>query len=271
MPIKISWHGKHFGEEPPLVGSEKQGSGTIFFSHCNLKCVFCQNYQISQEGLGKPCSIEGLADMMLGLQEQGAVNINLVSPTLWWQSIAKAIRQIRPISLMIPVVWNSNGYESVAMLKELEGLVDIYLPDFKYSDDSLALKYSGVKNYTQTALTAITEMWRQTGLLTTRNGIAQKGLIVRHLVLPRAVQNSLGVLNLLKKIDTQIHISLMSQYQPLFKAKCFPELIRPLSQEEFDCVHNHLINLEFENGWVQELKGKKSLVPDFEKKVPFTI
>lgn len=143
--VKIAWFGRHFGEEPPLAG--KGGAGAIFFAGCNLKCVYCQNYQISRGNSGKKYSLEDLADIMLGLQRQGAANIDLVSPTIWARQIKQAVILAKNAGLALPIVWNSNAYESAEMIRGLKGLVDVYLPDFKYSDDGLALKYSGVKNY----------------------------------------------------------------------------------------------------------------------------
>lgn len=268
--MKLAWHGKHFGEEPPLTGNN-QGAGAIFFSHCNLKCVFCQNYQISQQGIGKPCTVDELVQIMLDLQGQGCANVDLVSPTLWWKSIQAAIIKAREQGLTLPIVWNSNGYESIHVLKEMNGLIDIYLPDFKYSDDALAFKYSGVKNYVQTAMSAISEMWHQVGGFTVVDGVAKKGLIVRHLVLPGQVQNSLGVLDRLAPIGTEIHVSLMNQYEPLFNAHQFPEINRRVSREEFEQVHDHLVDLGFENGWVQEFDEGRKLVPDFTKSEPFGV
>lgn len=268
--IKIAWLGKHFGEEPPLVGNEKQGAGTIFFTGCNLACVFCQNYQISQQGIGAYYSIEQLADTMLELQKQDAVNIDLVSPTIWWKQIQKAILIAKEKRLKIPIVWNSNGYEKIETIKEMAGLVDIYLPDFKYGNDSVAFKYSNAKNYTQTAINAIKEMWEQVGQLKlNKNGLAKKGLIVRHLILPNNLQNSFKALEMLAQISTDIHVSLMNQYSPLFKASLFPEINQDLKDDEFEQVYKKFIGLGFKNGWVQEKTSSQSLVPDFTKKMPF--
>ncbi len=267
--VKIAWFGKHFGEEPPLVGDKHQGAGGIFFTGCNLHCLFCQNYQISQEGMGKWCSIEELVDIMLDLQKQGVINIDLVTPTIWWRQIKQAIILVKQKGLIIPVMWNSNGYESVEMIKELDGLVDIYLPDFKYGLDEVAEKYSGIKNYSTTARLAIKEMLKQVGNLQITDGLVKKGIIVRHLVLPNNIENSLAVLNEISDIDKNIFISLMSQYIPMFKIEKYPELQQKISAEEFEQVCDYLSFLELENGWTQELSSADCWVPNFAVADPF--
>jgi len=257
--VKLAWYGKHLGEEPPLVPA-----GGIFFSGCNLHCVFCQNYQISQENLGKFYSVEELADIVLQLQKDSAVNIDLVTPTIWYKQIKQALIIAKSRGLVIPIVWNSNGYEDIKILKEMEGLVDIYLPDFKYSDDDLALKYSGVKNYTEVALNAVKEMLRQVG-----NFKNNRGVIVRHMVLPNNLANSFGVLQKLAEIDLDLYISLMNQYFPMHNAKDFPELTHTVSEKEFKQVYEYLQELGFHNGWVQGEKSQNNLIPDFRKVEPF--
>ncbi|MFH0854739.1 MAG: radical SAM protein, partial [bacterium] len=267
--LKIAWFGKHFGEEPPLVGNEKQGSGAIFFSGCNLRCVFCQNCQISQEMMGTDYSIEELADIMIKLQDDGAVNINLVTPTIWWRQIKNALLIAEENGLKIPVAWNSNGYDKIEILKEMEGLIDIYLPDFKYGIDEIGFKYSGVKNYSQTAISAIKEMLSQVGNLEIdENGIAKKGLIVRHLILPNNLNNSFSAFKLLSEIDADLYISLMRQYLPLHKASLYPEITRMVRDDEFEKVYEEFLNLGFSNGWVQEGKCENIFVPDFRKQNP---
>ena len=265
--IKIAWWGKHTGEEPPLVGAGSDalvGAGGIFFSGCNLHCAFCQNYQISQENLGKFYSIEELVDIMLQLQNDGAVNIDLVTPTIWYQQIKEAIILAHERGLNIPIVWNSNGYESVEIVKEMAGLVDIYLPDFKYSDDDIAYKYSGIKNYSTTAFQAIKEMYYQVG-----NFDGKRGLIIRHMVLPNNLANSFGVLQKIAEIDNKIYVSLMNQYFPMHKANNFSELMRVVSDDEFEQVYDYLQELGFTNGWVQGEKSQENLLPDFTKSKPF--
>ncbi len=273
--IKIAWQGKHFGEEPPLIPA-----GGIFFTGCNLRCVFCQNWQISQENLGKFYSIEELVEIMLELQNAGAVNIDLVTPTIWYKQIKQALINAKSRGLTIPIVWNSNGYEKVEILKEMAGLVDIYLPDFKYSNNDLALKYSGIKNYVEVATEAIKEMLGQVvppqrdpdsrrETLKIESGVARKGVIVRHMVLPNNLANSFGVLQKLAEIGLSIHVSLMNQYFPLHNAKNFSELIRVVSEEEFKQVYEYLQELGFVNGWVQGEKSQENLIPDFNKINPF--
>jgi putative pyruvate formate lyase activating enzyme len=267
--VNISWFGKHFGEEPPLVG--KRGAGTIFFTGCNLRCLYCQNYQISH-GLvkGKDYNLTELANIMLDLQRQGALNIDLVTPTVWFKQIKEAHLLAKERGLVIPIVWNSNGYDDLKILKEVEGLVDIYLPDFKYGDSELAFKYSGVRNYVEIAKESIKEMLRQVGNLEmNQDGSAKKGVIVRHLILPNNLENSFRVLDIIKEIDKNIHINLMSQYEPVYKAKDFPEINRPITKKEFEKVFDYLTGLGLENGWVQEIESHNDLLPDFNKENPF--
>jgi len=268
--VKIAWWGKHFGEEPPLVGSKEQGAGTIFFTGCNMRCVFCQNFQISQENIGEFYSVEELARIMLTLQKQGAINIDLVTPTIWAEQIKKAIILAKELGLRIPIVWNSNGYEKLETIKSLAGFVDIYLPDFKYADNELAEKYSGVKNYVETVANVITEMLKQVGSLELdEQEIASRGVLVRHLILPGGVENSFGVVRKLAEIDKKIFFSLMKQYIPVYKASEFTELNRPVSEEEFEKVFNFLLEKEMDNGWIQEDDCGKIFLPDFKKQNPF--
>lgn len=268
--IKIAWYGKHFGEEPPLTGNATQGSGTIFFSGCNLHCVFCQNYQISQEALGVFYNINEASEIMLQLQNEGAININLVTPTIWWRQIKDAINLAKEKGLVLPIVWNSNAYDSPAVLTEMEGLIDIYLPDFKYGNGETGVKYSKADNYADVAGKAIKEMVRQVGNLKIDDaGIARRGVIVRHLILPGNVNNSLAVLEKLVAIDPNLHISLMHQYVPLYKSHKYPEIDRLVTKEEFEKIQNYFFELGFNNGWVQKGECQKMFLPDFSKKNPF--
>ncbi len=268
--IKIAWIGKHFGEEPPLVGGEGQGAGGIFFSGCNLRCVFCQNVQISQGGLGRNYSVEELAREMIRLQSEGAVNIDLVTPTIWWRMIREAIILARARGLKLPIVWNSNAYESLEIINGVADVVDIFLPDFKYADDEMAEKYSGVKKYFGTAVRAIRRMIELNGeLKINKNGLAERGVIVRHLVLPNAVENSFGVLETLVNISPKIHVALMNQYVPMARAMEFPEINRRVSDEEFVSVRVRMDLLGIRNGWVQG-EGE-AMVPDFEIERPFEV
>jgi putative pyruvate formate lyase activating enzyme len=267
--VKISWWGKHFGEEPPLVLDK--GAGTIFFVGCNLRCVYCQNWQISQNAkLGKDYSVAELAEIMLSFQEQGALNIDLVTPTLWHNQIKEAVLAAKKQGLQIPIVWNTNAYDGLKILKEIEGMVDIYLPDFKYGDDKLAEKYSGIKNYVKTARESIKEMFRQVGnLQTDENGIAKRGVIVRHLILPNNLENSFKALDYIKEIDKDIYVNLMSQYEPVYRVKDFPELNSIVSKKESAEVFDYLVKLGLENGWVQEPESHSAFLPDFTKQNPF--
>ncbi|MDD4900525.1 MAG: 4Fe-4S cluster-binding domain-containing protein [Patescibacteria group bacterium] len=266
--VKIAWYGKHFGEEPPLVGD--QGAGTIFFTGCNLRCVYCQNYQISQQGLGKKFSIKELADIMLTLAREGAVNIDLVSPTIWAKEIKQAIVMAQEQGLKLPIIWNSNAYESLDVIESMKGLVDIYLPDFKYGSDSLAFKYSGVKDYLVKAKAAVGAMLLQVGhLQLDKNKIAIKGLMVRHLVLPNNAENSFMALNCLKEINQDIRVNLMSQYAPVFKAKNFPELRRNVAPEEYEKVFHYMLKLGLDQGWAQAPGSHSVFLPDFTKENPF--
>jgi len=266
--VKIAWFGKHFGEEPVLVG--EKGAGTIFFTGCNLRCVYCQNYQISQQNIGQKYSIQELVNIMLELQNDGALNIDLVTPTIWVNQIKLAIIKAKKQGLSIPIIWNSSAYESKEMIRSLDGLIDIYLPDFKYGDDDLAFRYSGVKDYVQKAKESIREMFQQVGnLKLSKKGIAKKGIIVRHLVLPNNVENSFKVLEYIKEIDKDIYINLMSQYKPVYKAQDFPEINRSLEQEEFEKIFDYLLKLDIKNGWIQEMQNHTIFLPDFTKKNPF--
>jgi len=266
--VKIAWFGKHFGEEPVLVG--KEGAGTIFFTGCNLRCVYCQNYQISQQNIGQKYSIQELVNIMLGLQNDGALNIDLVTPTIWADQIKQAIIKAKKQGLSVPIIWNSNAYEDKEMIKALDGLIDIYLPDFKYGDNDLAFEYSDIKDYVQKAKESIKEMLHQVGnLKLSQKGIAEKGIIVRHLVLPGNIKNSLKVLEYVKGIDKNIYINLMSQYKPVYKAKDFPEINRNIRRGEFKRIFNYLLKLDIKNGWVQEIQNHTVFLPDFTKKNPF--
>jgi putative pyruvate formate lyase activating enzyme len=234
--VVISSVGPHFGEEPPLVGTN--GSGTLFFTNCNLKCEFCQNYDISQLSSGSSVSIDQLAEAMLKLQKMGCHNINLVTPTHFTPQITEALLLAIEQGLEIPLVYNCGGYESVETLKLLDGLIDIYMPDIKYSDSKLAEKYSGISNYWEVVKSAIKEMHRQVGdLKISYRGIAQRGLIVRHLVLPNRISGSEKVIDFIADdISTETYINIMDQYHPDFRAFKHPELNRRITKEELSHV-----------------------------------
>ena len=220
-----------------------------------MNCVFCQNYEISQLGKGKEITIEELADIMIKQQEKGVENINLVTPTSYAIHIIEAIKIARDKGLHIPIVYNTNGYESVETLRVLEGYIDIYLPDFKYYYNELGKKYSNVENYFEIATKAIKEMYRQVGIPElNENGIMQKGLMIRHLILPNQIENSKKVLKWIKEnIDNDVYVSVMAQYFPTYKAKELDELNRKLTKEEYEEVESYLYELDLENGYIQEL------------------
>lgn len=262
--VKIALASLHYFEEPCISG--KKGSGTVFFSNCNMKCKFCQNYKISAQSKGKEISIEELAQNFLELQEQGANNINLVTPTIYAYQIIEAIKIAKIKGLKIPIIYNSNGYESLETLKALKGYIDVYLPDLKYYYDDIAFKYSGVKNYFKYATEAIKEMCNQVGEPKfDENGIIKKGVIIRHLVLPNNIENSKQVLKWLKNnIDERIYISIMAQYFPCYKAKEIEELSRKLTKEEYEEIENFVYELDIKNGYMQELgEHEEEYVPDF--------
>ena len=258
--MKIAWFGKHFGEEPPISGDK--GSGTIFFPGCNLHCCFCQNWQISQQWLGKEYSVEELVDIMLKLQDQGALNINLVSPTIWVFDIKQAIVMARQKGLTIPIVYNTNAYDKLEDIKSLKGLIDIYLPDYKYGDDNLGIKYSRCINYSKVAQKNILEMLDQVG---------EDNIIVRHLVIPNNLDNTFEALKTIRFFSPNICLSLMIQYNPLYQAKNYPEINRKLSKDEYERVMQYVEQLDFQNGYFQpwEENASEVLIPDFSKPNPF--
>ncbi len=269
MKTKISYFGKHFGEEPAITG--EKGSGTIFFSGCNLHCQFCQNYQISQEWLGKDYSAEELADIMLDLELEVGENLYFVSPAIWIDIIKEAIILARQKGLSLPIVYNTNAYERKGDLEKLRGLIDIYLPDFKYSDNLLAEKYSKVKYYQEVAKENILEMLSQQPENIFEGDLLKKGVVIRHLILPNNIKNTLEALKIIRGFGDKVILSLMTQYEPLYKAKNFPEINRNINQEEYQEVFEAMLSLGFEEGWVQpiELNASKELIPDFNLDQPF--
>lgn len=256
----------HFGEEPVLTG--KDGSGTIFFTHCNLQCQFCQNYQISQQHLGYPVSLEQLALEMISLQQRGCHNINFVSPTHFLPMIIKSLKIAISRGLTLPLVYNSNGYEKAETIKLLEGIIDIYLPDAKYGDERWALELSHAQQYIRYNLTALQEMYRQVGpLKINEEGIAERGLIIRHLVLPHNLSGTEKVLRMIKEhIGTGVHISLMGQYFPTHRAHEREQINRKLTPREYQKCIDLLDYYGFEEGWCQEPDDiREEFVPDFTK------
>ena len=250
----------HFWEEPPISGTK--GSGTVFFSGCNLKCVFCQNEDISAGCFGKEITIERLREIYFDLIKQGAHNINLVTGTHFINAIAKSLEEPLPV----PVVYNCGGYESISSLKLLEGKVQIYLPDLKYADDDLAVRYSDAHDYFETVTAAIKEMYRQVGDYEfDENGIMTKGVIIRHLILPNNLENTKKVIDWVRESfdDGQVLFSLMSQFTPNKTCK-IPELSRRLTQDEYDEIENYLYNSGIEEGFFQELSSaKEEYIPPF--------
>ncbi len=232
-PLVASYH-PHLGEEDPLRGW--RGSGTIFFAWCNLNCQFCQNYDISQLGHGDEVKPEELAEMMLALQEHGCHNINLVSPTHVVAPILAAVLIAAQAGLQLPLVWNSGGYDSLAALELLDGVVDIYMPDMKYADEEIAYKYSGIRNYPQVNQAAVKEMHRQVGdLILDDKGIALRGLLVRHLVLPEGLAGTPAIARFLaEEVSRDTYLNLMDQYRPCYKAHSLPPLDRPITQAEYE-------------------------------------
>lgn len=268
--ILIAYFGKHFGEEPPISGDN--GSGNIFFSSCNMRCVFCQNYQISHSLKGKEFSIDELVEIFFDLKEQGCHNINLVSPTPYVPMILCAIEKAREKGLNLPFVYNTNAYENEETIRLLNGYIDIFLPDFKYWSPVIALKLSDAKDYPQNAARAILEMKRQVGDLIIKNNVGERGLIIRHLVLPNNLAGSKQVLNwILTHLGNKTFLSLMSQYYPLHNAHQYPMISRRLKKEEYNELIDFLIQNGFENVFIQEEESASLLIPDFEKEKPFNI
>ena len=248
---KVASANLHWGEEPPLVG--KGGSGTLFFSHCSLRCCFCQNYPISHLGNGNEAKGEDLAEMMLDLQAKGAANLNLVTGSHYLPQILEALPLAIEGGLCLPLVYNSSGYESMEALRLMEGIIDIYLPDIKYGKSELAKLYSRAPDYVEVNRAALQEMYRQVGVLQVDcEGIAQRGLIVRHLILPGQLENTREALAWLKDwISPHVHISLMSQYFPACEAKSYPGLDRKVRRQEVKSALEIARTLGLEMGWRQ--------------------
>ena len=262
--IKIALVSTHEYEEPCISG--KNGSGTVFFSNCNLNCIYCQNYEISQLGKGREITIEELADIFIKQQEKGVNNINLVTPTMYAYQIIEAIKIARKNGLGIPIIYNTNGYERVETIKALDGYIDVYLPDLKYYSDTLSKKYSNVDKYFEVATKAIKEMYRQVGRATfNEEGIIQKGVIVRHLILPNHLQNTKHILKWIKENLGDIYVSIMAQYFPTYKAKGDSLIGRKLTKKEYKEIENFLYTLDLQNGYIQELgEHEEEYVPDWD-------
>lgn len=262
--LKIALASLHMFEEPCISGTN--GSGTVFFTNCNLNCIYCQNYEISQCGKGKEITIQTLADIFIKQQEKGAHNINLVTPTMYVYQIIEAIKLARKNGLKIPIIYNSNGYENIETIKMLNGYIDVYLPDLKYYTNELSKKYSNVDNYFEVATNAIKEMYSQVGnAVFDDNGIIQKGVIIRHLVLPNHIQNTKNILKWINEnMPKDIYVSVMAQYFPTYKAKNDSLINRKLNKKEYKEVFNYLYSLDLQNGYIQELGShEEEYVPDF--------
>ena len=262
--IKIALASVHNYEESCISGIN--GSGTIFFSNCNMNCIYCQNYEISQLGKGKEISIKELADIFINQQEKGVNNINLVTPTMYAFQIIEAIKLAKKNGLIIPIIYNTNGYEKIETLKALQGYIDVYLPDLKYYSNKLSIKYSKVNNYFSVATEAIKEMYRQVGTPKfNEDGIIQRGIIIRHLVLPNHIQNSKNILKWIKEnMPQDVYVSIMAQYFPTYKAKEDELLNRKLTKKEYKEIEKFLYTLDLKNGYIQELgEHEEEYVPDF--------
>jgi putative pyruvate formate lyase activating enzyme len=268
LPI-VSTVCAHHGEEPALSGT--RGSGTVFFGNCNMRCVYCQNYQISQNWRKqqvKQIDCHTLAEELLYLQnELGCHNINFVSPSHFVPQLVRAVLEAVPMGLRVPLIYNSSGYDSVATLKELDDVINIYLPDLRYGSSDVAEKYSHAPDYVVYARRAIKEMYRQVGdLIVNESGLAQQGLIVRHLVLPNRLAGSVESLTwLARELSSTVTVSIMSQYVPLHKALKIPLLSRGISVAEYETVIRLLQDLGMENGWTQEMGASENYIPDFEQ------
>ena len=256
--IKAALASVHMWEEPPISGS--CGSGTIFFSGCNLRCVFCQNYTISSENSGKTISTERLSEIMLEQQARGVHNINLVTATHFIPSIIKAVQKAKNNGLKIPIVYNTGGYEKVESIKMLEGTVDIYLPDIKYFSPELSLKYSGASDYFDYASEAVLEMYHQTGNnIYDDNGIMKSGVIIRHMIMPSHREDSYKVLDWIRdNIGTEACVSLLSQYTPAYNAEKYKEINRKLMSLEYTRVIEHFFDIGLKNGFMQEKSSAES-------------
>ena len=265
--IKLAYYSLHMWEEPPISG--KNGSGTIFFSNCNMKCIYCQNKKRSIDGYGKYISMKKLEEIMLELQKKGAHNINLVTPTHYVPQIAFVLQKIKDKSLKIPVVYNTSSYECVGTLMIMRNLVDIYLADLRYYDDDLAIKYSKCRDYFENATMAIDEMYRQVGEIKINDkGMLEKGVVVRVLILPGHVDDSKKIIKYLyKTYGNDIFISIMNQYTPVWKCK-YSNLNRKVTEDEYNEVVNYAIDLGVVNAFVQEGEAADdSFIPKFNKDI----
>ncbi len=263
--VKIALYSTHEFEEPCISGIH--GSGTVFFSNCNLNCIYCQNYEISQMSRGKEISTNELADIFLKQQEKNVENVNLVTPTSYVPQIIEAIQIAKKHGFRLPIVYNTNAYENIETIKLLDGYVDIYLPDLKYVENDLAKKYSKIDNYFEIATEAIKEMYRQVGNpILNSDGIMQRGIMIRHLVLPTYIENSKKVLDWIKNnLPKEVYVSVMAQYFPTYMAKKDKRINRKLTKYEWNKILDYIEVLGIENGFVQELgEHEEEYVPNWE-------
>ena len=266
--IKIALVSLHKFEEPCISG--ENGSGTIFFSNCNLNCMFCQNYEISHQGKGYEITIEELAKIFIEQQKNGAHNINLVTPTMYVVQIIEALKIAKKDGLNIPIIYNTSSYENVETIKMLKGYIDVYLPDLKYYSNDLCKKYSKVNNYFENATKAIQEMYTQVGKpIFNENGMIIKGVIIRHLILPNYIQNTKNILKWIKEnMPEDVYISIMTQYFPAYKAIEDDQINRKKNRKEYKCVENYLYLLDLKNGYMQDFienDNEEKYVPNFKK------
>lgn len=263
--IKVAKAFPHMWEEPCISG--EIGSGAIFFSGCNLKCIYCQNFDISQKNFGKIITMQRLQEIIIELINNGVHNINLVNPSHYTVAIRQALVDLkRKNKLTVPVVFNTNGYDTIDTLKTVEGLVSVYLPDMKYSSEKTAFKYSRAADYPEVSRKAVVEMYNQVGSpVLDAAGIIQKGLVIRHLILPGHITESINVLNWISdNLPKSVYVSLMSQYTPYYAAEEYPEINRPITRHEYEKVVNHLYKLGLESGYIQERQSADvQYIPDF--------
>lgn len=262
--VKIARASLHMWEEPPISGDV--GSGTVFFSNCNLKCVFCQNHEISQESVGIDITIERLADIFLELQDKNAANINLVTPTHYVPHIIEAIDIARAKGLSIPILYNTNSYDSVETIKLLKGYIDVYLPDFKYFNDKYAIKYSNAPRYEENIIPILKEMYNQVGPVQfDNNGFITKGIIIRHLMLPGLLFDSKKILDKIYSVfQDNVYISIMNQYTPMFNASKYPEIDKSLNPKHYDSLIDYASSIGITKGFIQESgTNSTAYVPNF--------
>lgn len=262
--IKVARAALHQWEEPCVSGA--QGSGTVFFTNCSLKCVFCQNHSISQESVGKAVTMERLSEIFLELQSQGANNINLVTPTHYVYQIIEAIKLAKSKGLKLPILYNTSGYENLETIKLLEGYIDVYLPDIKYFDDKYALRYSNAPNYFKHASETVKEMFKQVGEAQFNEaGIIQKGVIIRHMMLPGLLFDSKKIIDFIyTTFGNSVYVSIMNQYTPMHKAVLFSEINKPLNAKHYDSLIDYAVSLGIKNGFIQDSgTSSEAYVPNF--------